>query len=139
MYRLARSAEQRHNHANLNGSCGDEREANGAYMGEGTHKYGTSFPDFLFLSFIAAFWSEAFTSTSSCSELELQKAFFPPRFLEFVLANRLFLMTSLFVHQFHGYRDRYESYRSLDCAFTISQALRVIHNACTWIIASQVT
>ncbi|KAL8060996.1 hypothetical protein ABFX02_02G060300 [Erythranthe guttata] len=37
LYRLARSAEQRSNHLNLNGSCGDEREASKAFMGEGPH------------------------------------------------------------------------------------------------------
>ncbi|KAI3445725.1 hypothetical protein Pfo_002390, partial [Paulownia fortunei] len=39
LYRLARSAEQRHNHANLNGSCGDERDASGAFMAEGTNNF----------------------------------------------------------------------------------------------------
>ncbi|KAK6156852.1 hypothetical protein DH2020_011100 [Rehmannia glutinosa] len=39
LYRLARSAEQRHNHANLNGSCGDERDANGAFMAEGANNF----------------------------------------------------------------------------------------------------
>ncbi|KAL8060994.1 hypothetical protein ABFX02_02G060300 [Erythranthe guttata] len=39
LYRLARSAEQRSNHLNLNGSCGDEREASKAFMGEGPHNF----------------------------------------------------------------------------------------------------
>ncbi|KAG8368683.1 hypothetical protein BUALT_Bualt15G0071200 [Buddleja alternifolia] len=36
LYRLARSAEQRHNHTNLNG---DERDASGTFMAEGTNNF----------------------------------------------------------------------------------------------------
>ncbi|KAK4438194.1 protein LNK1 [Sesamum alatum] len=39
LYRLARSAEQRHNHAKFNGGCGDERDAGGALMAEGTNHF----------------------------------------------------------------------------------------------------
>ncbi|GFP98691.1 hypothetical protein PHJA_002013000 [Phtheirospermum japonicum] len=39
LYRLARSAEQRHNHANLNSNCGDERDATGAFMTAGTNTF----------------------------------------------------------------------------------------------------
>ncbi|CAK9181668.1 unnamed protein product [Ilex paraguariensis] len=38
LYRLARSAEQRHKHENLNGSCGDDRDTSGALMADGTNK-----------------------------------------------------------------------------------------------------
>lgn len=39
LYRLARSAEQRHNHENLNGSfCGDDRDTSGLAI-EGANKY----------------------------------------------------------------------------------------------------
>lgn len=39
LYRLARSAEQRHNQANLKGSyCGDDRDARGVPLAEGTNK-----------------------------------------------------------------------------------------------------
>ncbi|KAA8545600.1 hypothetical protein F0562_020384 [Nyssa sinensis] len=38
LYRLARSAEQRHNYANLNGGSRDDRETNGELMDEGTNK-----------------------------------------------------------------------------------------------------
>ncbi|KAL0375980.1 UNVERIFIED_CONTAM: protein LNK1 [Sesamum calycinum] len=45
LYRLAQSAEQRHNHANLSAGCGDKRDAtNGASVAEGTDKC-TSFMD----------------------------------------------------------------------------------------------
>ncbi|KAL0412689.1 UNVERIFIED_CONTAM: protein LNK1 [Sesamum radiatum] len=45
LYRLAQSAEQRHNHANLSAGCGDTRDAtNGASVAEGTDKC-TSFMD----------------------------------------------------------------------------------------------
>ncbi|KAI3448263.1 hypothetical protein Pfo_004928, partial [Paulownia fortunei] len=45
LYRLAWSAEQRHNHATLNVGCGDEKDAaDGASMSEGTNKC-TSFMD----------------------------------------------------------------------------------------------
>ncbi|PIN16355.1 hypothetical protein CDL12_10989 [Handroanthus impetiginosus] len=37
LYRLARSAEQRHNHATLNDSSGDKRDAGGAFMAEGAN------------------------------------------------------------------------------------------------------
>lgn len=40
LYRLARSAEQRHNnHANLNSSCGDGRDASGALITEGEKNF----------------------------------------------------------------------------------------------------
>ncbi|KAH6793397.1 dentin sialophosphoprotein-like protein [Perilla frutescens var. hirtella] len=39
LYRLARSAEQRHNHPNLNSSCGDVRDANGAFITEGEKNF----------------------------------------------------------------------------------------------------
>ncbi|KAL0422372.1 UNVERIFIED_CONTAM: protein LNK1 [Sesamum latifolium] len=39
LYRLARSAEQRHNHAKFNGGCGDERDASGAFLAEGTNHF----------------------------------------------------------------------------------------------------
>lgn len=38
LYRLARSAEQRHNHANLGGGCTDYRNADGTFMSEGMNK-----------------------------------------------------------------------------------------------------
>lgn len=38
LYRLARSAEQRHNYANLGGGCTDYRDADGALIVEGTNK-----------------------------------------------------------------------------------------------------
>ncbi|KAL2537056.1 dentin sialophosphoprotein-related [Forsythia ovata] len=38
LYRLARSAEQRNNHANPTNGCGDDRDASGALMAEGTNK-----------------------------------------------------------------------------------------------------
>uniref|UniRef100_A0A5B6ZCE4 Protein LNK1 n=1 Tax=Davidia involucrata TaxID=16924 RepID=A0A5B6ZCE4_DAVIN len=38
LYRLARSAEQRHNYANLNGGSRDDRETSGALMDEETNK-----------------------------------------------------------------------------------------------------
>ncbi|KAK4401887.1 protein LNK1 [Sesamum angolense] len=39
LYRLARSAEQRHNHAKSNGGCGDDRDASGGFLAEGTNQY----------------------------------------------------------------------------------------------------
>ncbi|XP_011087878.1 protein LNK1-like isoform X1 [Sesamum indicum] len=39
LYRLARSAEQRHNHAKFNGGCGEERDASGAFLAEGTNHF----------------------------------------------------------------------------------------------------
>ncbi|KAL3620925.1 hypothetical protein CASFOL_035837 [Castilleja foliolosa] len=39
LYRLARSAEQRHNHANLNGNFGDGRGATGAFITAGTNTF----------------------------------------------------------------------------------------------------
>lgn len=36
LYRLARSAEQRHDHTNQNGGCGDGRDASGTSMADGT-------------------------------------------------------------------------------------------------------
>ncbi|CAA3003206.1 Hypothetical predicted protein [Olea europaea subsp. europaea] len=48
LYRLARSAEQRHNHANPSNGCEDDRDANGALMAEGTNKYVISLISLLF-------------------------------------------------------------------------------------------
>lgn len=42
LYRLARSAEQRHNQANLNSSCRDGRDASVALVTEGEKRYETS-------------------------------------------------------------------------------------------------
>ncbi|KAL3617268.1 hypothetical protein CASFOL_038813 [Castilleja foliolosa] len=39
LYRLARSAEQRHHHANLNGSCGDRRDATGTFITARTNTF----------------------------------------------------------------------------------------------------
>ncbi|CAA0822021.1 dentin sialophosphoprotein-related [Striga hermonthica] len=39
LYRLAQSAEQRHNHANLNGSCAVEIDAGGAFFATGTNDF----------------------------------------------------------------------------------------------------
>ncbi|GER42709.1 dentin sialophospho protein [Striga asiatica] len=39
LYRLAQSAEQRHNHANLNGSCAVEIDAGGAFLAAGTNDF----------------------------------------------------------------------------------------------------
>ncbi|KAL6964287.1 hypothetical protein U1Q18_035344 [Sarracenia purpurea var. burkii] len=38
LYRLARSAEQRHHHASLNSGCIDDRNTSGAFIAEGTNK-----------------------------------------------------------------------------------------------------
>lgn len=56
LYRLARSAEQRHNHGNASGGKRDGGDRNGALMAEEADKYGHTFlsfifPDVRFLSF----------------------------------------------------------------------------------------
>ncbi|KAI5661407.1 hypothetical protein M9H77_20730 [Catharanthus roseus] len=46
LYRLAHSAEQRHNHANLNDSCcGDDRDTGGILVTEGANKFAVGFMD----------------------------------------------------------------------------------------------
>lgn len=49
LYRLARSAEQRHRHANLNIVSGDDGGTSGPLVTEGTNKYGFVFNIYIYM------------------------------------------------------------------------------------------